>query len=156
MYGILSAGEIEYVLSRQVLGRLGCHAEGTTYVVPINFTYDGQFIYCYTQEGLKMTLMRKNAEVCFQTDDIENMANWKSVVVWGRFEELPEGPEYADALQKLVNRVLPIISSERVHQSAEWPFPSNGSSPEIGFVFRIRVTKKTGRFERSTHSTLIA
>ncbi|NII27795.1 pyridoxamine 5'-phosphate oxidase family protein [Pseudoflavitalea sp. X16] len=156
MFGNLSPAEIENVLSRQVVGRIGCHAEGITYVVPISFAYDGQFVYCYTQEGMKVTLMRQNPQVCFQTDELENMANWKSVIAWGSFEELPQGRERREALDKLRDRVLPMVSSERVRQSADWPFTNNITEPVPGVVFRIRLTKKTGRFEKSTQSALLA
>lgn len=156
MFGSLSHEEIDHVLSRQVVGRIGCHADGITYVVPISFAYDGEFVYCFTQEGLKVSLMRKNPQVCFQTDDLENMANWKSVIVWGTFEELPEGRERKEALNKLLDRALPMISSERVHQSADWPFTNHCTDTVQGIVFRIRLTKKTGRFEKSTQSALIA
>lgn len=155
MFGKLSPEEIESVLSTQVVGRIGCHADDTTYVVPINFTYDGEFVYCYTQEGMKVALMRKNPQVCFQTDDLTNMANWKSVILWGSFEELPEGKERREALDKLVNRIMPMVSSERVHQSDDWPFTNNVTEQVKGIVFRIRLTKKTGRFERSTQSALV-
>lgn len=156
MSGNLTAAEIEQVLGKQIIGRIGCHADGTTYVVPINFTYDGAFVYCFTQEGMKISLMRKNPQVCFQTDEIENMANWKSVIVWGTFEELQEDRERREALDKLVDRVMPMVSSERVHQSADWPFTNNITEAVKGVVFRIRLTKKTGRFEKSTQSALIA
>lgn len=156
MFGKLSHQEIESLLSTQVVGRIGCHANDTTYVVPISFVYDGTFVYCYTQEGLKLSLMRQNPRVCFQTDDLTNMANWKSVIVWGDFEELPEGTERREALNKLVDRAMPMISSERVHQSPEWPFTNNTTDSVKGIVFRIRLMEKTGRFERSTQSALIA
>lgn len=156
MFGNLSHEEIESLLSTQVVGRIGCHANDTTYVVPISFVYDGEYMYCYTQEGLKVSMMRQNPQVCFQVDDLTNMANWKSVVVWGNYEELPEGKERREALNKLVDRVLPMISSERVRQSPDWPFTNNETESVKGIVFRIRLTKKTGRFERSTQSALIA
>jgi len=34
--------------------------------------------------------MRKNPEVCFQLDVIENLASWRSVICWGTFEELTD------------------------------------------------------------------
>jgi nitroimidazol reductase NimA-like FMN-containing flavoprotein (pyridoxamine 5'-phosphate oxidase superfamily) len=155
MFGNLSPEEIDYVLRKQVIGRIGCHAEGITYVVPISFVYDGECVYCYTQEGMKITLMRQNPQVCFQTDQLENMANWKSVIAWGSFEEVPEGKERREALNKLLDRVMPIVSSERVHLSADWPFTNNITERVKGIVFRIRLTKKTGRFEGPSQSALL-
>ena len=41
MLGSLSSAEIEDLLRTEVVARLGCHAEGRTYVVPITYVYDG-------------------------------------------------------------------------------------------------------------------
>ncbi|MBO9562683.1 MAG: pyridoxamine 5'-phosphate oxidase family protein [Niastella sp.] len=156
MYGSLSPQEIEQVLYRQVLGRIGCHADDTTYIVPINFAYDGEFVYCYTQPGMKINLMRSNPRVCFQTDMIENMANWQSVVLWGRFEELTEDGDRQVALKKLRAHVMPLATSERIRQSRDWPFNDDHDGVVKGIVFRIRITQKTGRYERSLQSAPIA
>ncbi len=149
MTGSLSAEEIEAVLSKQSLGRIGCHADETTYVVPINYLYEDGFLYCYTQEGLKISLMRKNPAICFQTDDMENFANWKSVIAWGNFEELQDNNMRKEALAKMANQALPLVNSERVQQSADWPFTNHDKEEVTGIVFRIRLTKKTGRFEKT-------
>jgi nitroimidazol reductase NimA-like FMN-containing flavoprotein (pyridoxamine 5'-phosphate oxidase superfamily) len=156
MSGNLSPQEIEQVLHKQVLGRIGCHAEDTTYIVPINFAYDDEFIYCYTQPGMKINLMRSNPQVCFQTDVVENMANWQSAIVWGRFEELTEDDERQKALKKLRDHVMPLATSERIQQSRDWPFNDDDGNVVKGIVFRIRITKKTGRYERSLQSAPIA
>lgn len=156
MFGKLTSEEIEKVLQSQPVGRIGCHADGQTYVVPISYVYDAGYIYCYTQEGKKTAIMRANPQVCFQTDDMNNMANWKSVIAWGEYEELSEGTRRREALKKLTDRVLPMISSERSHVSADWPFTSHETEQVKGIIFRIRLTEKTGRFERSTRSAGIA
>jgi nitroimidazol reductase NimA-like FMN-containing flavoprotein (pyridoxamine 5'-phosphate oxidase superfamily) len=147
MFGKLSSAQIEKLIAGNVIGRLGCHADGKTYVVPISYAYDGQFIYVRTFEGLKVSMMRKNPNVCFQIDEMENMANWKSVVAWGIYEELKNEKERNEGLGKLISRMLPGISSETVKLSPQWPFPTNDFSKIRGIIFRIRITEKTGRFE---------
>jgi nitroimidazol reductase NimA-like FMN-containing flavoprotein (pyridoxamine 5'-phosphate oxidase superfamily) len=147
MFGKLSSTQIEKVISDNFVGRLGCHADGKTYVVPISYAYDGQFIYARTFEGLKISMMRKNPKVCFQIDEMENMANWKSVVTWGTYEELKNEEERNEGLEKLISRMLPEISSETVKLSPQWPFPTNDFTKIRGIIFRIRLTEKTGRFE---------
>lgn len=147
MFGTLDDAQIEKVINNNTIGRLGCHADGKTYVVPISYAYDGGFIYARTFEGLKINLMRKNPSVCFQIDEMENMANWKSVVTWGIFEELINEEERNAGLQKLIARILPAISSETVKLSPEWPFPTENFAQIKGIVFRIRLTEKSGRFE---------
>ena len=150
MFGILSSEEIENVLHHQVVGRLGCHAGGLTYVVPISYGYDGEFIYGHTVEGMKIDLMRKNPNVCFEVDTMVNMANWKSVIAWGEFEELNEEPGRQLAIQKLHERILPMISSATIKLSSDWPFTPKNTHSITGIVFRIRLSEKTGRFENNS------
>ncbi|MGN6530868.1 MAG: pyridoxamine 5'-phosphate oxidase family protein [Ginsengibacter sp.] len=147
MFGKLNNGQIEKVITDNYIGRLGCHADGKTYVVPISYAYDGQFVYARTFEGLKISMMRKNPKVCFQIDEMENMANWKSVVAWGTFEELLNENERNQGLQILVSRMLPEIASETVKLSPQWPFPTDDFSKIKGIIFRIKITEKTGRCE---------
>jgi nitroimidazol reductase NimA-like FMN-containing flavoprotein (pyridoxamine 5'-phosphate oxidase superfamily) len=147
MFGKLENAQVEKVIADNFIGRLGCHADGKTYVVPISYAYDGGFIYARTFEGLKISMMRKNPNVCFQIDEMENMANWKSVVAWGTFEELTGEEERNEGLQKLIERILPDISSDTVKLSPQWPFPTDDYTKIEGIVFRIRLTEKSGRFE---------
>ncbi len=152
MLGILNTEEIEVLLKFQVVGRLGCHADGMTYVVPISYAYDGKFIYGRTIEGMKTKMMRKNPKICFEVDEMKDMANWKSVIAWGEFEELENTDDRNRALEVLMNRKLPLVSSETTHLSKHWPFPEQDASSIDGIVYRIRVTHKTGRFETNLDS----
>lgn len=150
MFGKLSDNEIDEVLTQQVLGHIACHADDLTYIVPISYAYDGERIYARTYEGLKIDLMRKNPKVCFQTDIMENMANWKSVVAWGDFRELTGDAERNSAIEKLLERKITGIPSKTVQLSPLWPFTSKEDTGEIdGIIFSVRLEKKTGRFEKS-------
>ena len=155
MFGILSAEDTEILLQQQLIGRIGCHAKDVTYVVPISYAYDGTYIYGHTFEGMKVEMMRKNPKICFQADDTRDLSNWQSVVAWGEFEELRE-PERTQALEKLTERKLPLISSETMHLTSQWPFNNEDVSEISGVVFRIRITEKTGRFEKSTEKHFFA
>ena len=150
MFGKLNTDEIDQLLSNQLVGRIGCHDDGITYVVPISYAYDGTNIYAHSFNGLKLNIMRKNPKVCFEVDDTQDLANWRSAICWGEFEELTEEVQKREALQKLNDRVFPILSSETMHITPEWPFPSGDNKSIKGFFFKIRLTEKTGRFERSS------
>jgi uncharacterized protein len=153
MIGTLNEEEIEDVLTNQVIGRLAFHADDTTYIVPISYAYDGYCIYLHTAEGMKMEMMRKNPKVCFETDILQNMANWRSVIAWGICEEVKARAERHDALNLLLNRMLPIISSETTHLSPHWPFPPDNMDDIKGIVCKIKILKKTGRFEKNQDHT---
>lgn len=48
MIGKLDQSEIETLLRSEVIGRIGCHAEGQIYIVPVAYVYDGKSIYGHT------------------------------------------------------------------------------------------------------------
>lgn len=152
MLGTLTPDEIEFFLKAQLVGRIGCHASDLTYVVPISYAYDGTHIYCHTTEGRKMEMMRKNPNVCFQVDELKDMANWRSVIVQGRFEELHTEAEIQHAMTALFNRSLPVVSSVTTHLGKYWPFHPERHADVGGIFFRITPTDKTGRFENGSHS----
>lgn len=156
MLGILNTSEIERLLSRQIFGRIGCSSGDKTYVVPISYAYDGEFIYCHTHEGMKIDYMRRNPHVCFQADQLHNMANWQSVIAWGDFEELNDPEKRKQALYKLHERILPFVVSETAHLSPDWPFPPEELNKIPGVTFRIRLTEKTGRFEMTNPDAFYA
>lgn len=156
MLGTLSEIEIEAVLKEQLVGHLGCHANDMTFVVPMSYAYDGMYVYGHSAEGLKIDLMRRNPEVCFEVENMKDQANWKCVIAWGAFEELHDPPEKLAALKVLLDRILPLESSETTHLYPEWPFPSNNICDIKGVVFRIRLSRKTGRFENDNISPSMA
>src|SRR5690349_3689996 len=90
MLGELTEQEIDLVLRNQRVGRIGCHADGVTYVVPVGYAYDGMAVYVLSAEGMKLNMMRANPRVCFEVEQVEHWANWQSVIAWGNFEELTD------------------------------------------------------------------
>ncbi len=149
MLGVLKGQEMENVIRHQLIGRLGCYADGRVYVVPVSYAYDGEFIYAFSREGMKVEMMRKNPQVCLQIDNMNYMDNWESVIIWGEFEELRDTEKRNYALEKLMNRILPVITSEMIRISPHWPFPVDRPEDIDGVVYRIRIIEKTGRFERT-------
>jgi nitroimidazol reductase NimA-like FMN-containing flavoprotein (pyridoxamine 5'-phosphate oxidase superfamily) len=156
MFGNLNSSEIEELLHRETVGRIGCYADGMVYVVPISYAYDGAFVYACTQEGMKLNMMRKNPKICFEVDSFNDMGNWKSVIGWGDFEELEGEPDREMALNELHHRVLPMSSSATAILSSEWPFAPTNLGSIKGVVFRLKLTRKTGRFERNSIPSFLA
>jgi nitroimidazol reductase NimA-like FMN-containing flavoprotein (pyridoxamine 5'-phosphate oxidase superfamily) len=144
MLGNLNDQQIDALLHHEVTGRLGCHSNGKTYVVPISYTYDGTSIIGHSREGLKIQMMRANPEVCFETDHMYTLSNWQSAIVWGRYEEL-KGHEAEEAMRKLINRMEPLMVGETSH-----PHPDIEDKTGVirAVIFRILITEKTGRFEK--------
>ena len=155
MFGQLSLQEIDDLLKEQLVGRIGCHVEGVTYIVPMSYAYKDNYIYCHSFEGRKMEMMRKNPDICFEVDNTKDLANWQSVMAWGVFEELPQGPLRVEAIRILEERRLPILSSETMRLGSSWPFHS-GEDNVGGIVFRIALKEKTGRYEKTSDEHFFA
>ena len=66
-----------------------CARDNRPYVVPITFAFADNNIYSFSLIGQKIEWMRKNPEVCVQVGDFREGREWKSVVAYGVFEELP-------------------------------------------------------------------
>ena len=132
----LTRAEVDALLHAQVVGRIGCHAGGLTYVVPVIYAYDGDAVYVASTEGQKVRMMRESPRVCFEVDEYDGRGSWRSVVVQGVYEELhAEGSTRALAL--LAGRFAPAVDGEPLRRRRE----STGAV----VCFRIRVAEATGR-----------
>lgn len=144
MFGTLNERQIDQLLQTAYVAHLGCAADGRLYVVPISYVYDGASVYIHSVDGLKMELMRRNPQVCLQMEQIDNLANWRSVIVWGEFTEL-QGTEAEQAMQILADRLMPLVASE----TSMSPHGQHATSAGLhGHVYRIHLTERTGRFEK--------
>jgi nitroimidazol reductase NimA-like FMN-containing flavoprotein (pyridoxamine 5'-phosphate oxidase superfamily) len=140
--------QIEALLKDQLIGRIGCHTADVIYIVPVNYVYDGTNIYCHSAKGMKIDIMRENPSVCFEVDNIKDITNWQSVIVWGKFEEITEMDEKQKVLQKLTDRITPYIIDDSVTREHGFVDEESdiGTTVEL-IMYKIVVNKKTGRFE---------
>ena len=101
----LSRAEIDAFLESQRIARLGCHADGETYVVPVIYGYDGDSVVAVTTEGRKISMLRANPSVCVEVDeyDTDGRGSWRSVIAQGAYEEL-SGDDVWAALDVLRER----------------------------------------------------
>lgn len=135
----MTPDEIEGFLAEQIVGRIGCHHDGSTYVVPVIYAYSDGCVHVFTVEGRKMEMMRANPSVCFEVDeyDADGRGSWRSVIAEGEFEEL-QGED--------ADRVLTLLG-ERFRRERDAPGrerqPRGGG--RTGVAFRIRLREATGR-----------
>jgi nitroimidazol reductase NimA-like FMN-containing flavoprotein (pyridoxamine 5'-phosphate oxidase superfamily) len=59
MLGELNDVEIKNILSSQVVGRIACTDGVQPYIVPVTYTYDGQYIYGQTSAGKSLTYLER-------------------------------------------------------------------------------------------------
>ncbi|MCZ4224957.1 pyridoxamine 5'-phosphate oxidase family protein [Pedobacter rhodius] len=142
MLGDLNKGQLIDFLEQQVIGRLGCHADGETYIVPVNYVYRDNAIYGHSGNGKKINMMRANPKVCFQVDEIFDTFRWKSAILQGNFSELA-GEERQQVMQSIIHKIMPLTN----RPSEE---PSHGISQAEHtniIVYKIELTAASGKYE---------
>ena len=117
---ITDKNEIEDILSKSMLGRLGTCANGIPYITPMNFTYDKEsskiYLHC-ANEGRKIENIRANQNVCFEVEEVTNVlvkqptcassVAYRTVILFGNIKILSDPHTKNGALQKLVDKYAP-------------------------------------------------
>jgi len=143
MIGYLTHEQIEEVFKRNVLGRIGCNDGKRNYVVPINYVYHERYIIAHSRAGMKIEMMRKNPQVCFEVDEIITSTNWKSVIAWGEYQELTDQRDRSSAMRLFVDKMIHIKASSAGGEMVDLQQGSHITP----IIYRIVITEKTGRFE---------
>ena len=132
------------LLTRTRLGRLACAHDSQPYIAPIYFAYDDGYLYSFATTGKKIEWMQTNPNVCVEVDEVAGPQQWISVVVLGRYEELPNIPERRDAREYARRKLL--------QHNAIWWEPAYAKTilhdtqrPLAPVFFRIQVLQITGR-----------
>jgi uncharacterized protein len=136
MIAEMSRAEIDDLLNEHVVGRIGCHTDDLTYVVPVIYAYDGSGLYVASTEGQKTRMMRANPNVCFEVDEYD-AGSWRSAIVDGVYEELDDADAKA-AIALLAAR----FGRDGEKGSARRRHGGDGART---VCFRIRIRTVTGR-----------
>jgi uncharacterized protein len=87
--------ECRELLTRLGFGRLGCSSNDRPYIVPIYFVFDTDRLCCFSTLGRKIEWMRENPLVCVEVDEVHGHDDWVSVIVLGKYLEIPNTPAYS-------------------------------------------------------------
>ena len=132
----LSRSEIDDFLRGQRIARLGCHADGVTYIVPLIYAYEDGAVVAVTTEGRKTAMLRENPRVCVEVDeyDADGRGSWRSVIADGTFEEVT-----GDAMEPAL-----ALLRERFARTAGRPAAPRQLGPGV-VVLRITLDEVSGR-----------
>ncbi len=131
------------LLASTRLGRLACAHGLRPYVVPFYFAYQHNYLYSFSTVGQKIEWMRANPLVCVEADEVVSPHKWVSVIVFGRYEELPDTPESQPARE---------FAWKLLQQHALWWEPGYAKTTlDVTerllepIFYRILITRITGR-----------
>lgn len=170
MWGDMDEDQIKDLLKSELIGRIGCFDGNKVYVVPVTYAYDNGYIYGHTKDGLKIRMMRKNPNVCFEVDWMKDMSNWKSVILHGTFEEL-KGADANNGLEIMMKSIMSKLDSKHLLTQKEVEEKQPNSQDYLGtenlaflhsflspflhsknneifelIVYRIKINEATGKF----------
>ena len=130
------------LLTRTRLGRLACVQGAQPYVVPFYFVYDDNHLYAFSTVGQKIEWMRANPLVCVEADEVMSSQNWMSVIVFGRYEELPDTLQWRSARAS---------AHKLLRRNAMWWEPAYVKTiqhgrprPLVPVFYRIHIVQITG------------
>ncbi len=132
--------ECRAMLARAHLARLACALNNQPYIVPIRVDFHDAFLYGFATLGQKIEWMRENPLVCLEIDEVKTHTQWASVVVFGRYEELPDTPryEYDRSVAEQLFQKHPVW-----WEPASVPLAGHQQCSRI--LFRILIIRMTGR-----------
>ena len=124
------------ILDRNRVVRLGCLSDGGPYITPINYYLENGCAYSHSLPGLKISALRHDPRACLQAEEVETDYRWRSVLAFGRYEEVTSQNERKEILSKLLAR-FPLLTP------VETAIAEDGAPPPV-IVFRIRIERVTG------------
>ena len=141
--------EIEEVLGRAMICRLGLCIDNIPYVVPMNFAYMNNCLYLHSaKEGKKIDIIRQNPNVCFEVEEDTELVKggavacrwgmkFKSVIGFGTASLIEDKAEKKKALDLIMQQY-----------SDEKNFKYKDEQVDAVTVLQIRITemscKKSG------------
>lgn len=138
--------ECRSVVARALYGRLGCVNGTQPYIVPVGIYLDPDypFLYGFSTLGQKIRWMRRNPRVCVQVEEIVSRKEWTTVLVFGRYQEIPRSGPGAAVRER---------AAELLGKQSEWWLPggaslSSGEEHGVSVLYRIRIGRMTGRRTR--------
>ena len=79
---VMTRDEMERLLEKYSIGRLGLTFQNESYIVPVTYKYDqGRVFFHSAKQGKKVDFIKNNSRVCFEVDEYEK--GWASVICYG-------------------------------------------------------------------------
>ena len=123
--------EIEAIIQKAEVCRLGLAVDNTPYIVPVFFGYENNCLYVHcAKEGRKLDMIRQNNTVCFEMEGDAEITNrdkpacqwssaYRSVIGWGSASILENPGEKKQALDVIMRHYSNRTSFEYKQKTLE-------------------------------------
>ena len=94
--------EIDDIIRSCRVCHLAMCVDGQPYIIPLNFGYDGRFLYFHTApEGRKINIIKGNNRVSFEFDILHDIVTAEQACKWGAKYESVMGSGTAEIVDDL-------------------------------------------------------
>ena len=143
---ITNTREINAIIQKAKVCRLGLAVDNTPYIVPVFFGYENNCLYIHcAKEGRKLDMIRQNNTVCFEMEGDTEITNrdksacqwssaYRSVIGWGSASILENPEEKKQALDVIMK-----------HYSNRTSFEYNKKAVEEVVIIKIVVAHLSGK-----------
>ncbi|MGE5239213.1 MAG: pyridoxamine 5'-phosphate oxidase family protein [Chloroflexota bacterium] len=141
---IKDRAEIDAIIRRSQVCRLGLSDGGEPYVVPLCFGYDGKALYFHcAKEGRKLDILRRNDKVCFEFDIVEGIVEADQGCNWGMRFQSVIGFGNAKLIEDVEQRRTALTAIMAQYSAQSFVFPPETLTRTA--VVRIEIHSLTGK-----------
>jgi len=135
---------IDDIIRRCHVCHLALCENDNPYVVPLNYGYDGQYLYFHSATtGKKLDILKRNNRVSFEFDLLHSITTSERACDWGANYESVIGHGTAVVLENLEDKRCALAAIMRQYRGSE----ANFSEEELRrvAVIRVLITDVTGK-----------
>lgn len=135
---------IDNIIRRCRVCRLAMCDDGQPYIVPLNFGYDGSFLYFHTAlEGKKIDIIRRNSHVGFEFDILHDIVKDESACKWSAKYESVVGTGTAETINDVKDKKVALEWIMRQYGSDLKDFQEEIVKKTL--IIRVRILKIGGK-----------
>ena len=141
---ITDRSEIDDIIRRSQVCRLGLTDGVEPYVVPLSFGYDGRALYFHcASEGRKLDILRKNRRVCFEFDILDGIVTGDAACQWGMAFRSVIGAGQGHIIEEpdKKRQALTIL----MNQYADTEFTFSDAAVDSIAIIRVDITSISGK-----------
>lgn len=135
---------IDDIIKRCRICHLALCDDGQPYVIPLNFGYDGSFLYFHSApEGKKIDIIRENNRVGFVFDILHEIVTREKACDWGAKYESVMGEGVAEIIDDPDARKDALECIMRQYGSNAVDFSEDALKKTL--IFRVRISAISGK-----------
>ena len=136
--------EIDDIIRRCRVCHLAMCVDGQPYIIPLNFGYDGRFLYFHTApEGRKINIIKGNNRVSFEFDILHDIVTAEQACKWGAKYESVMGSGTAEIVDDLDAKKEALEWIMRQYGNGTWDFKEEILKKTL--VLRVRILEISGK-----------